>query len=385
MAEISKMNRWQRLLVMSLADRRMRCLTSTNLTIVVLLGWLVGTATAQSQEKIPSLAPRPLVIAHRGASGYRPEHTLEGYKLAIAQGADFIEPDLVITKDGVLVARHENYINDTTNVADHPEFASRKTTKTIDGKTLTGWFVEDFTLAEIKTLRARGRNRESRAFNDKFQLVTFQEMIDLARETKRDTGRTIGLYPETKHPSYFRSIGMPLEPPLLAILKANGFQGRQAPIIIQSFEVANLKVLSKETEIRLMQLIDDVGAPQDFIESHDPRTFADLVTPEGLREIAGYAQVLGVNKSLIFPRADASVNGASPVDLVQEAHRDNLLVHCWTFRAENQYLPARFRRGSDPETNGDLTGEVRMYFNHGVDGVFTNHPDLAVAALSQRR
>ena len=349
------------------------------------LGLLLGLAllaplaqSAPAKELAP-LAERRVVIGHRGASGYRPEHTVASYTLAVEQGADIVEPDLVITKDGVLIARHENDITETTDIGDRPEFARRRTTKTIDGKSITGWFCEDFTLAELKTLRCRGRSRQSKVYDGQFQIVTFQEMIDLVHQLEKKTGRTIGIYPETKHPSYFRSIGMPLEDKMLEVLSKNGYSGKNAACFIQSFEVANLKKLREKTKIRLMQLVDDEGAPQDFVESHDPRTFADMVTPKGLAEIATYADGVAVSKKMVFPRDSQDKLGA-PTTLIADAHKAGLVVHGWTFRAENQYLPKECRRGDDPSGLGDLTGEVRRFFEAGMDAVFSNHPDQAVSA-----
>ncbi len=242
----------------------------------------------------------PIVIGHRGASGYRPEHTLASYQLAADLGADFIEPDLVSTSDGVLVARHENEISGTTDVAEHAEFADRRTTKTIDGAELTGWFTEDFTLAELKTLRAVERIPEVRPDNTAFDgtetIPTLQEVIDLARR------EDVGIYPETKHPSYFDSIGLSLEEPLVETLEANGYDGRRDPVFIQSFETANLRELDRMTKLPLVQLIGGNGAPYDLVEAGDARTYDDLVTPEGLMEIARYADGIGPDKNRIVPR-----------------------------------------------------------------------------------
>jgi glycerophosphoryl diester phosphodiesterase len=244
--------------------------------------------------------PVPTVVAHRGASALRPEHTLEAYRQAIEDGADIIEPDLVITRDGVLIARHENAIailnadgtvrEATTDVVDRPEFASRKTTKTIDGTAITGWFTEDFTLAEIKTLRARERIPAIRPgnvrYDNQFAIPTFQEVIDLARSESQKRGRTIGVYPETKHPTFFQSIGKPLEAPLVAVLNANKLTTRDAPVFVQSFEVANLQQLRTMTNVRLAQLISDSGRPYDFIAkgAAETRSYADLVTPAAYRQ-----------------------------------------------------------------------------------------------------
>jgi glycerophosphoryl diester phosphodiesterase len=329
---------------------------------------------------------RPIVIGHRGASGYRPEHTLASYQLAIEMGADFIEPDLVATKDGVLVARHENDISGTTNVADHPEFAARRTTKVIDGVPITGWFTEDFTLAELKTLRAKERLPQLRpqntAYDGRFEVPTLQEIIDLARHSGR--GGRVGIYPETKHPSYFASIGLPLEERLVDILDRNGYRGKEAPVFIQSFEVGNLKKLRTMTRLPLIQLLDASGKPYDFVLSGDPRTYADLAKAAGLADIATYADGVGVNKSLIVPR-DANNNLLPPTTLIRDAHAVGLLVHGWTFRAENNFLPNEFRLGNpaDPDylrRYGDADAEDRLFFALGIDGEFADQPDIAVAA-----
>lgn len=330
---------------------------------------------------------RPIVIGHRGASGYRPEHTLEAYRLAIRQGADFIEPDLVATKDGVLVARHENEISGTTDVAARPEFAGRKATKTIDGVTVTGWFTEDFTLAELKTLRAKERLPQVRvtntAFDGKFEIPTFQEVIDLARTESKARGRTIGVYPETKHPTYFASIGRPLEEPLVAVLRRNRLTHRADPVFVQSFETANLRKLDKMIDVRLVQLMDASGAPYDFVAGGDKRTYADLATPAGLAWISRYADGVGLNKNLIVPR-DSAGRLLAPTSVIRDAHRQKLVVHAWTFRAENQFLPVDFRIGADPNARGDITSEYELFFDLGLDGVFSDHPDTAVAARAAR-
>jgi glycerophosphoryl diester phosphodiesterase len=302
---------------------------------------------------------RPIVIAHRGASGYRPEHTLASYELAIEMGADFIEPDLVPTKDGVLVARHENEISETTDVADRPEFADRRAAKRIDGAEVTGWFTEDFTLAEIKTLRAKERlpfRDPSR--NGRFEVPTLDEILDLARR------RGAGVYPETKHPTYFRSIGLPLEETLVLALHAAGYRGRDAPVYIQSFEVGNLKALRRRTDLPLIQLLDAEGGPFDLRE-----TYRDLATPSGLAEIATYADGIGPNKRLIVPvRPDGGLEAATP--LVDDAHRAGLLVHPWTFRSDERFL--------SPAYQGEPAREYEHFFSLGVDGVFSDFPDVAL-------
>ncbi len=347
---------------------------------------------------------RPIVIAHRGASGYLPEHTLAGYFLAIQQGADYIEPDLVMTRDGVLVARHENAIailNDdgrikeaTTDVADRAEFAARKTTRSIDGATITSWFTEDFTLAELKTLRCRERLPALRAanarFDGQFEIPTFGEILNMvaaanvarARDASaqgRPAPNPIGIYPETKHSSYFRGIGLPMEDALVAALHQHGYSGRDAPIFIQSFEVANLKALREQTQLPLIQLMDAIGAPWDFTAGHDPRSYADMTTPAGLAEIATYADGIGVNKSMMIPRnADGSLG--APTTLIKDARQAGLKVHGWTFRAENHFLPTDFRNGPDPAMHGKLKEEISAFLAHGMDGLFADQSDIGVAA-----
>ena len=350
--------------------------------LLVLAMMNVAGATAGQQRPAGHLDRRlPLVIGHRGASGYRPEHTLSSYRLAIEMGADLIEPDLVSTKDHVLVARHENNIVETTDVASHPEFADRRTSKTIDGVRMEGWFTEDFTLAELRTLRARERLPMLRPANTVFdgldQVPTLQEVIDLAKR------HHVGIYPETKHPTYFDSIGLSLEEPLLATLRANGYAGPRAPVFIQSFETANLKELHRKTRLPLVQLLDELGRPYDFVVSGDPRTYKDLATPGGLAEIATYADGVGTNKNLIVPR-DAQGNLQQPTTLVRDAHRAGLVVHPWTFRRENNFLPNDFRQGNPASplylaAPGDLPGELELFYRLGVDGLFSDNPDVAVA------
>jgi glycerophosphoryl diester phosphodiesterase len=316
----------------------------------------------------------PIVIAHRGASGHRPEHTLEGYTLAVEMGADFIEPDLVSTKDGVLIARHENEMGGTTDVADR--FPDRKRTKTVDGESITGWFSEDFTLAEIKTLRARERLAfRNQAWNGYYAIPTLQEVIELAKRRSAETGRTIGIYPETKHPSYFRSIGLALEPPLVKTLTDNGYTDANAPVFIQSFEVQNLKDLSKLTKVRLVQLLEDGrGKPYDFVVAGDRRSYGDLMTPEGLAAIASYASGIGPFKRSIVP---LSVTRAMlpPTSLVADAHKAGLVVHPYTFRDEPEFLA--------PDYGLDPVKEYLQFFRLGVDGVFSDFGDTAVRAKRQ--
>lgn len=321
---------------------------------------------------------QPIVIAHRGASGERPEHTLLSYQLAIEQGADFIEPDLVPTRDGVLVARHENNIADTTDVAAHPEFAARKTTKTIDGAKMTGWFTEDFTLAELKTLRAKERLPLLRPANTRYdgqaEIPTLDEIIALARRASIETGRTIGIYPETKHPGYFASIGLPIEPRLLAALHAAGWDRADAPVFIQSFEVDNLKALRQQTRVRLIQLMSAAGGPAD----HAAPSYAAMATPEGLRRIAEYADGIGPEKTMIVPASGAATS------LIADAHAAGLKVHPWTFRAENFFLGKPYRDGLMPGTHGSLAEEIRHFIDLGVDGFFTDYPYIGVEARASK-
>jgi glycerophosphoryl diester phosphodiesterase len=324
--------------------------------------------TAEDYRRLSFL----IVIAHRGASGSRPEHTLAAYELAIEMGADFIEPDLVATRDGVLIARHENEISETTDVTDHSEFSDRKKTKRIDGREVTGWFAEDFTLAEIKTLRAKERLAfRNQDFNGRFEVPTLAEVLDLARRKSAELGRTIGVYPETKHPSYFRSIGLPLEEPLLATLQSAGYGGRSAAAYIQSFETGNLKELRRRTDLPLIQLLDAKGQPYDLALAGDGRTYRDLATPAGLAEIATYADGIGPNKRLIVPAGPGGRLG-EPTSLVEDAHRAGLLVHPWTFRSDGPFLAAEY--GGDPER------EYNQFFSLGVDGVFSDFSDAASRA-----
>ncbi len=330
-------------------------------------------------------APTAGLIGHRGASGYRPEHTLAAYELAIRQCADYIEPDVVPTKDGRLVARHENDISGTTDVADHPEFADRRTTKTIDGRSITGWFTEDFTLSELRTLRARERLPQLRpantAFDGLYPIPTLDEVLDLARHSRSCSGRPVGVAPETKHPSYFASIGLPLEERLLATLKAHGYTQASDPVVIQSFETANLKALARATKLPLIQLIDCSGAPYDLVAAGDPTTYADLVTPAGLRGIKRYADQVAICKDVMIPR-DAQGRLLGPTAVITDAHRAGLRVTGWTFRRENQFLPLPFRSGTDPAAAGDLSGEINAFLDAGMDAFFTDNPDVGQEARS---
>jgi glycerophosphoryl diester phosphodiesterase len=322
----------------------------------------------------------PIIIAHRGASGEQPEHTLASYELAIAQGADFIEPDLVLTKDGVLVARHENEISATTDVADHPEYANRKATKRIDGKEVTGWFTEDFTLAELKTLRAKERIPKLRgtANDGKFEIPTFEEILELLARVNKGRAHPVGVYPETKHPGYFAAIGLPHEAPLLALLTKYGYRGRAAPVFIQSFEVGNLKAIRAKSDLPLIQLIDGEGGPAD-----DPDTsYAAMASPAGLKAVAAYADGIGPNKTMIIPRGTLGTLG-EPTALVHDAHAAGLKVHPWTFRRENYFLPLADKGGINPAGHGDLAAEIHAYLKTGIDGLFSDNPREAVPAIKQ--
>jgi glycerophosphoryl diester phosphodiesterase len=358
----------------------------TFLPLALALAMLAAMTSAAAAHQPKSSPPEagPLVIGHRGASGYRPEHTLASYELAARQGADYIEPDLVVTKDGVLVARHEPEISTTTDVAQHPEFAARKTTKPLDGVPTTGWFTEDFTLAELKTLRAKERIPDLRpqnaAFDGKFEIPTFQEVIDLRKRLSRELHREIGIYPETKHPTYFRTQGLPLEERLVRALRRNGLDNKHAPVFVQSFEVGNLQALDHVLHVPLVQLFAAKTArPYDFVVSGDLRTYADLATPAGLAYVAGYADGAGPSKDYIVPR-DATGRSLPPTTFVDDAHRAGLVVHPYTFRAENTFLPLELRSSANPAEYGNLAAEVRQFFDLGVDGLFSDNPDRAVAA-----
>jgi glycerophosphoryl diester phosphodiesterase len=296
--------------------------------------------------------PNILVIAHRGASGERPEHTIESYRLAIEEGADYIEPDLVMTRDGVLIARHENEIGGTTDVAQHPEFAARRRTQIIDGETMTGWFTEDFTIAEIKTLRARERLPELRpqncAFDGRCMVPTFDEIMQLVTEANRRHGGTlrIGVYPETKHPAHFAGIGLPLEQAVLDALQRHDQAADGSPVFIQSFDPRNLRELRGKTPLPLVQLLEhELG---------------------DLGEIAKYADAIGIAKALATP------------DGIRAAHAVNLKVHVWTFRAENEFLPDDLKIGGSPAAHGDLDAEIRRFLNRGIDGFFVDFPAVGV-------
>ncbi|OMG71500.1 glycerophosphodiester phosphodiesterase [Burkholderia ubonensis] len=345
-----------------------------------------------TRDPTQPLSAKVQVVGHRGASALRPEHTLASYRKAIEDGADVIEPDLVSTRDGVLVARHENEISGTTNVSTLPQFASRKTTKTIDGVQLTGWFTEDFTLAELKTLCARERIPQFRpantAYNDQYEIPTFDEIVALAKQMSAQVGRTIHLYPETKHPTYFQSIGLPLEDRLVDALQKDPYTARTATIYIQSFEVANLKAIrnrigSSQPNWKLVQLMDDAAQrPYDFVKANDKRTYGDLSTRDGMREVATYANGVGPYKaSIIAVGADGTLQ--QPTPYVRYAHEAGLVVHPYTFRPENNFLPAALKDGgaaSARNTAGSVR-EIQAYLRAGIDGFFTDDPAVGRTAV----
>jgi glycerophosphoryl diester phosphodiesterase len=323
---------------------------------------------------------QPLVIGHRGAAGYRPEHTLASYQLAARMGADYIEPDLVSTKDHVLIVRHENYISETTDVADHPEFADRKTTKIIDGTSFTGWFTEDFTLAEIKTLRAKERlpaiRQHNTIYDGLFEVPTFAEVLALRKQLSQELHRTIGIYPETKHPTYFRSIGLDIETPLVKALRTAGLDSAASPVFIQSFEIVNLVLLRTKYKVRnkLVFLTSATGSPVN-----DPHTYAEYTSPKGLGYLAKVINGIGPDKAQIIPR-DAAGNLTTPTTLVQDAHAVGLLVHPYTFRAENEFLPTNLKRGTNPADYGQILDEMTTFLRTGIDGFFTDQADIGVLA-----
>lgn len=329
--------------------------------------------------------PVPTVIGHRGASGYRPEHTFGAYELALDMGADIVEAgDLVPTKDGHLVCRHEPEIGGTTDVADHPEFADRKRTKSLDGVSVTGWFTEDFTLAELKTLRATERIPANRPHNTlydgRWEIPTFEEVLRWQNEQTRKRGKQVWIYPELKHPTYFRGLGLGTEERLARLLRKYGKNRKNSPVIIQSFEPTSIQRMSRLVDNPLAVLLSGANSrPWDFVATGDPRTTADLITPKGLTEIASYAQGIGPTLDLIIPK-DSAGRLTEPTTLVRDAHRAGLILHPYTLRNENPFLPADFRKGSDPDAYGDVFGAFRTYFATGIDGVFTDHPDTGLLA-----
>lgn len=354
---------------------------------------LPRSAFAQNAARLDPAAP-PLLFAHRGASALRPEHTLASYAKAIADGADYIEPDLVITKDGVLVARHENFMSETTDIATRPEFADRRTKKTIDGAPHDGWFVSDFTFAELKTLRAVERlstvRSISRGYDGQFQILSFEEIIDFVAAESAARGRVIGLVPELKHSTFFASIGLPLEERFVATLRAHAYT-RTAPVEIQSFETANLKALrrtlGRPDNVRLMQLVINGGKldamkPADVVAAGGALTFGEMTSPRGLRDIATYADVVAPPTRGVIP-LDANDRLGKPFPLVADAHKAGLLVHTWTFRPENMFLAADFRNDAGPGARNEAgsIAEIRRYIETGIDGLFSDDSAVARAAI----
>ncbi|MGF1239250.1 glycerophosphodiester phosphodiesterase [Streptomyces sp. 2-6] len=356
---------------------------------------LPGTATAAGGTAAGAAAgrrggglrglPTPTIIGHRGASGYRPEHTFGSYELALDLGAHVVEAgDLVPTRDGHLVCRHEPEIGGTTDVADHPEFAGRKTTKTLDGVPTTGWFTEDFTLAELKRLRAIERIPANRphntVFDGRWEIPTFEEVLKWQDEQTRKRGRQVWIYPETKHPTYFRALGLGLEERVAELLRKYGKDRKDSPVILQSFEPTSIQRLNRLVANPLVVLLSDAGSrPYDFVATGDPRTVADLVTPKGLKEIASYAQGIGPTLDLVVPK-DADGNLGAPSTLVRDAHAAGLLLHPYTVRPENPFLPPKLRKGAAKDAYGDVFSLYRTYFATGIDGVFTDTADLGLLA-----
>lgn len=375
--------------------------TSFTLAVAGLVSSLALVACAgKNFNAAPTAAnwpPMPTLIGHRGVPALRPEHTLASYTKAIDDGADIIEPDLVSTKDGVLVARHENAIailnadgtvhEATTDIIDRPEFASRKATKIIDGNVVTGWFTEDLTLAELKTLRARERIPTIRpanvAYNGQFQVPTFQEVIELAKSKSIEKGRTIGVYPETKHPTYFKSIGLPLEKRLIDVLALNGWNSRDAPVFIQSFEVANLKEIRGMTTARIIQLLSSGGRPYDFVAAgaNEKRLYVDLVTPAGLKEVATYANGIGPSKDMVIRVTSGTL--ATPTALVVNAKAAGLVTHIYTLRPENAFLPGSLKKAptTDNTARGDSIAEIQTFLQAGVHGFFTDDSAVGQEAI----
>ncbi len=351
-------------------------------TALLLLS-IAGAATARHGD---GDMRRPTIYGHRGAAGYRPEHTLASYRVGARLGADYIEPDLVSTKDHVLVARHEPAIGATTDVADHPEFADRRTTKVIDGVTYANdWFTQDFTLAELKTLRAKERlpdlRQRNTIYNGRYTIPTFQEVIDLRDQLSRELHRRIGLIPELKHSTYFRSIGLPLEHEFVRILRRNHIADRRGKVSVQSFEIGNLKKLNRLLPgVPLVQLFDARDKrPGDVLAAEGSTTYGEMATPAGLRTVARYADVASPSKDYIVPR-DATGRSLAPTTFVDDAHSAGLDVVAYTFRNENAFLPLELRSSADPAAYGNALAEYERFFALGVDGVFSDNADTAKAA-----
>lgn len=352
---------------------------------------LMSAAALAGCAALPRRRPAraPLVIAQGGAAGERPEHTLLAYSRAIELGADYIAADLVITGDGVLVCRSTNELSQTTDVGARPEFRARRTVKPIDGRPRVGWFSEDFTLAELRTLRAKeGLPRlrpENTAFDGQEAVPTLEEVLDLASRMGRERARPVGVYATLKHPSYFRGVGLPLEQALIAALEGAGLNIAGSPMVVGAFEVESLRTLRPLTPVALAQFIAAEGGPYDPELVGPSRPYLEMAKPDGLAEIAGYAQVLAPEKTLLLPR-NLQGRSRAPTRLVGDAHAAGLIVHPWTFRAENQFLPFEHRRGSDPADRGDLTAELMEAIALSVDGLFTDNPAYAlpVAASAAR-
>jgi glycerophosphoryl diester phosphodiesterase len=319
----------------------------------------------------------PLIIAHRGASGERPESTLLAFRQAIAEGADFIEPDLEMTKDGHMVVRHENEISQTTDVASRPEFAARKTTKSVQGQSVTGWFTEDFTLAELKTIRCRERLPQLRPGSARFdgqeEIPTYQQVIDLAKSESARLKRPIGTYPELKHASHFAGLGLPMEGRLADMLKKNGLDSPTAPVFVQCFDVEPLKTFMKLSKAPRIQLVSPTGGPTD-----SKLSYQEMVSASGLRDIAAYANGVGPDWSMVIPTVEGGLGPATA--LVADAHAAGLAVHPWTVRAENVFLPPKLRHGADPSAHGDVDAVYHALYAAGIDGLFSDFPALAVKA-----
>jgi glycerophosphoryl diester phosphodiesterase len=363
------------------AHRRTALLAASVIAVPLLL---TGPATAAPpREEAGPGADELLVIGHRGASGYRPEHTLASYELAARMGADYIEPDVVSTRDGVLVTRHENEISGTTDVAERPEFADRRATKVIDGVELTGWFTEDFTLAELRTLRAAERlpdvREENTLYDGLYSVPTLDEVLELREELSRELRREVGVYIETKHPTYFDSLDLSLEEPLVEDLDEAGLDRHSAPVFLQSFETANLRELDGVVDVPLVQLLSATGAPADLVAAGDPCTYADLSTAEGLAGIGEYADGVGPEKAQVIPlEADGTLG--EPTSFVADAHAADLLVHPYTFRNENTFLPAELREGAAPDDYGRAIDEQLAFWATGIDGLFTDNPDTGIVS-----
>ncbi|KAG7302361.1 hypothetical protein JYU34_013864 [Plutella xylostella] len=360
-----------------------RCLlATTSLFFVAVSPAVVTPPTAHCRKSARPDSCSPLIIGHRGASGYVPEHTLGSYALAITVGADYVEPDIVITKDRQLIILHDNHLSTTTDVADRAEFANRRTTKTVDGTQITSWFTEDFTLDEIKTLRAKERIPQNRPGNARldgaFQVPTFQEVIDLVKSLQVSQRRVIGLYPEIKHSTYFKRLGLPMEKLVVDTLHKNGYVGSKAAVFIQSFEINNLKELKNMTDLRLLQLLDSPEVRPADQDQETGITYGEIATREGLQALGQYATAVAPDKSYIIPR-DGEGRLLSPTSFVKDAHDAGLKVHPYTFRRENVFLPLEFRSGdASAAAIGDMAGEIKAFLDTGIDGLFTDQADVAV-------